>query len=618
MDELRSFYPSIQKHSTKIFCENAGGSQVPRQVIAAMNDYMVDSRAQPGSTNATSKIMTTNMQEVHRVMNIMLNNTDGKLIFGSSFTQLMYNLAHAMESEMDGASEIIIPTFSHESAVSPFERIAQSRNSAVKYWRLSADFRLDYEALIDQVTPNTRLVVLPHVSNVTGNIIDVKALCARIKTKCPAARVVVDGVAALPHCSIDVADMNVDAYGISMYKMTGMRTSVLYIKSDWLMKLENQNHYFFETSLEKKLELGGANFDTAASILGFRDYILDIAHCLGAHENSNHEFDRAIMMFVMERIEEHERLLVNTYDEIFDVPDEQVTQITDKTKPRVPIFSLKYHNYSHHIINTILNELGLVSSYGRYHCDRLINELNLDDQEGVLRMSWLHYNTCEEVRKVVGYLNMFKTAQSEFKYAVEPFELSQTILDSFDYLPADVYYESPRQRGFSLVDVDAFSIVGNMPFYQSQQYNNYNGNKTRDYKNIDARLLSDGAFKGMVQKFKILVGEHTGVFPSYIQVHQMRVHAASVADGSVTPVPEGVHQDGFNFVGIHVINRHNIVGGVTTVYDTDKTVLCQKILDAGQAAYVNDRSVWHHVSNIEKLDAEQSGWRDVFVFTTLN
>ena len=175
----------------------------------------------------------------------------------------------------NSSNNLIITDFNHEACVSSFERLFKQESLNVKTQSLN-NLTLDYKDIIDKVDDNTKLVILPHASNILGNIFDIQYLNRKIKDKNNKTKVLVDGVAFMPHDLIDVDLLDIDYYIVSFYKFCGLRISALYIKDKELKDIENQNHYFLDNTLEKKLEIGGINFENAISIIGLKDYLLEI------------------------------------------------------------------------------------------------------------------------------------------------------------------------------------------------------------------------------------------------------------------------------------------------------------------------------------------------------
>ena len=175
---MKKYFPSLLNNKNLIFCENAGGTQIPNQVIIQLNKFLENYYVQPGYNNLLSKNLSDNLKEVNNITDIILNNKNGKIIYGNSCSQLSLNLANGLKEYLCDEKEnnLIITNFNHESCVTPFERIFKKNNLNVKTISL-INFNLDYESIIEKVNDNTKLVILPHASNLLGNIIDIQYLC---------------------------------------------------------------------------------------------------------------------------------------------------------------------------------------------------------------------------------------------------------------------------------------------------------------------------------------------------------------------------------------------------------------------------------------------------------
>ncbi len=623
---MRRFFPSISKYKNYIFCDNAGGSQIPIQVINSFNKFIKDSYTQPYCNNIVSKSLTNDLKNINNITDTILNNKNGKVAYGTSCTQLMYNFANSMENHfVKSKGEIILPNFTHESCVTPFERIYNKNNLELKWWNLDKNtYNIDYEELLEMVNYNTSMVVLPHVSNIMGNILDIKYLNKEIKKINPKTQVLVDGVAYLPHDIIDVDDFGVDYYIVSFYKFCGLRISALYIKDpiyyDSIM--ENQNHNLYDNvspeNIGTKLELGGINFELASGILGLKDYFVDFAKEYDDNnENNCIRFDRELVTFVMNKIKSQESSFMKLLEP--NIRNNNEINIIESTElPKIPLYAFNMPNFNEKNVNLLLNELGLLTKNSTYHCDRLYDYLNIDKDKGLLRISLMHYNTLKEVVKVIECLNYFKKEKLDFDFIIDKgdkIEKTENIKNSFDNMKIDHYYDNKRSRAYSLVKVDnGLEIMGNIKFYQSLNYNNYNGNKLRDYDNIDSSLLKDVYFNSLVKTFTQQVNEKTKKMCKYIQVHQIRVYAENNISNLL---PEGIHQDGFNIVGIACVTRENVIGGLNNIYDANKNFLYSKQLDEGEMMILNDSKVYHDVTNIEIDKSINVGYRDIFVFTTI-
>jgi selenocysteine lyase/cysteine desulfurase len=620
---MRKYFPALLKYRNCIFCDNAGGSQVPKQVYNAFTEFLTNNYVQPYGNNILSQKITKSLEEIHYITNTILNNQKGQIAYGSSCSQLVYNLAHAMENELilEKNNEIILTDFSHEACVSPFERLAIKNDLKLHWWSLknskSNKYEINSTDLLSKVNENTKLVVIPHVSNILGNVIDVKELTKSIKEINNDTKVLVDGVAYLPHGIVDVDDYDVDYYVVSFYKFCALRVSALYVKDS--LSIKNQYHYFFDNEESiKKIEIGGANYESASSILGLRDYFMDLAKNYKYHYKI---FNRELVEFVMTKINNYEASLTDLF-KICTEDNYEIEIIECKESIKLPIFALRFKNYNENNVNLILNELGIICKNGTFYCNRLFDNLNICKQRGVLRISFMHYNTLDECKTIVSALNLFKKIESSFRFKLDykyKNQVSHILSKSFDNLSINKYYNIKKGRGFSLLKVDnldKLEIIGDLNFYQNESYNNYNGNVLRKYSNLSEDILDDELFKYLVQTFKEQVDKVSPVVTKYIQVHQTRVYANS---SSTNLVPKGIHQDGYNFIAISCINRKNIRRKLNNVYISDKTIkFYSTTLNAGEILILNDRKMFHDVTNIELNNLNEVGYTDIFVFTTIS
>ena len=611
----RKFFPSLKKYSNLIFCDNAGGSQIPIQVLNSTNKILINNYVQPNANNILSRKITDDFNNIKNITNIIFNNKkNGDLVFGSSASQLFYNLANSIDKSLILNKNIILPNFSHESCVCPFERIFKQNGSEGKWWEIKKkndNINLIYDDLLEKIDDKTSIIVLPHVSNILGNVLDIEFISKEIKAINSNIKILVDGVAYFPHDSIDINSYDIDFYCISFYKFCGLRVSTMFINN--LNSLNNQNHYFFNeeyfNNSSKKLEIGGWNFESASSILGLKDYFEEIL------DKKNITFNRNSYEEIMLNIKNHENKLTKKFYKNLKYNNE-IKLIELNENKKFPIFSIYFKNFKCYNVNLILNELGLICSNSTYYCDRLFDNLDLCKQNGVLRISLMHYNNIKEVNKICKLINMFKKYELNFTFSNYKYQPSLKLKDSFNYLEQDKYYNLPRYRAFSLINVidDIPKIIGNLKFFQSLNYNKFNGNNLRDYKNIDSNILNDSSFLKYINYFKNKIYLETKQVPEYIQIHQIRVNANL---DSTNLVPEGIHRDGFNLIGIVVIHRENINHGINNIYDKNKNIIYSKKLLDGDMVVVNDNDYYHDVTNISITDPNKIGYRDVFVFTSL-
>jgi hypothetical protein len=206
---------------------------------------------------------------------------------------------------------------------------------------------------------------------------------------------------------------------------------------------------------------------------------------------------------------------------------------------------------------------------------------------------------------------------TDFEYRVE--KLSHLDVEAFapffERLPRDPYVSGNyRRRRFSRFrgQPERLTRLEHKYFEQSSTVNKLAGGIKRDFAELEDDLLNLPEFQRLVAVFI----DATRIDPNAIEigVHQIRIVAEPGQQGE--PAPEGIHQDGFDFVGIFCIRRENVTGAETHLYTNpqQRPPLFAKELQPGEFVLVNDRTLYHYTSPIRPA-VDGQGIRDVFVMT---
>lgn len=183
---------------------------------------------------------------------------------------------------------------------------------------------------------------------------------------------------------------------------------------------------------------------------------------------------------------------------------------------------------------------------------------------------------------------------------------------SFDHLPPSPYADGEfRLRRYSRFSLEqgALHRLPSQAFVQDESINHFQGNVVRSYEEIDDNIVKNAAFVELFEHFQKMasVADNT-----QIEVHQLRIFADHK---SVEVAPEGVHQDGFDRIGIYVMQRHNIQGGNINVHlDKKSPALISHDFDKGEFVVLNDRRFFHSAQPIKPVDGDK-GYMDIFVLT---
>jgi hypothetical protein len=203
-----------------------------------------------------------------------------------------------------------------------------------------------------------------------------------------------------------------------------------------------------------------------------------------------------------------------------------------------------------------------------------------------------------------------------------PQESFQSFHHAWDDLPSDNFlsdgghYRFRRYSVFNWSYDKPLALLPHEPHFQSTYRNNMNGGINRDYEAFKASTL-ENSLLGNIINFVADKISFSGEKKWRIQAHQFRIQANAGEAGK--PTPEGIHRDGADFILIMVLGRHNITGGVNHIYDDAKRLVFGGVLEnAGDAVIVDDRKVWHGVSEVYPMDESQPAYRDVLVLTFHN
>ena len=207
---------------------------------------------------------------------------------------------------------------------------------------------------------------------------------------------------------------------------------------------------------------------------------------------------------------------------------------------------------------------------------------------------------------------LLHSSQEDF----QQFHQSWNDLPVDNFLSDGGHYRFRRYSVFNWSQAKALTLLPHEPHFQSTYRNNMNGGINRDYEAFKTSTLDNPLLKNIIQ-FVVDKISFGGEREWRIQAHQFRIQAN--ADEAGQPTPEGIHRDGADFILIMVLERHNITGGVNHIYDDGKRLAFGGILEnAGDAVLVDDRKVWHGVSEVYPLDENQLAYRDVLVLTFHN
>ncbi|MGH8273621.1 MAG: cysteine desulfurase-like protein [Gammaproteobacteria bacterium] len=396
IERVRRRFPALEQDW--VLMDNAGGAAVLDSVIKRMNEYMRTTPVQTGASYGLSQQAMARLEQATAETATLINADPGEIVFGPSSSALLSRLARAIASQLEPGDEIVVSQADHESNITPWARLAE-RGVTIRTWPVDvAAGRLDMNALEELLNDKTRLVCMGHTSNIYGAVEPVTEVAQRVHAA--GARLAVDGVAWAPHRIVDVQALDADFYVFSAYKVFGPHMGVLYGKAGELLKLDNLNLEFLgRDAVPYKLQPGGYSYEAAYGFGAVLDYMLEKA--------PSGETPRDKLAAAWLALSAHEsRLAGKLLDYLHSHPGITIHGPKEAAvESRLPIVSFSVAGKDSAEIVKAVDAAKIGIRYGHFHARRLIEHLGLMPQNGVVRVSMAHYNTLEEVDRLIAALD---------------------------------------------------------------------------------------------------------------------------------------------------------------------------------------------------------------------
>ncbi len=427
---IRSQFPALA--SGAVFFDNPGGTQVARPVVERMNDYLLHHNANHGGAFKTSVESDAILHEAHAALADLLGAASpDEIIFGANMTTLTFAVSRALGKLLSPGDEIVVTRLDHDANVSPWLLLAEDTGAMIRWVDLrEADCTLDMSDFEAQITDRTKIVACGYASNAVGAINDVKTIVRMAHAA--GALCFVDAVQYVPHGPTDVRDLDCDFLVCSAYKFFGPHVGALYGKYDLLNRLraykvrpaDNQPPYKFET--------GTQNHEGIAGTLGAVEYFEWVGKTLGAGKSqiladprsgakgtnpksqtadaqspvANYS-RRETLVRAMNVLAEYERELGGyLIQRLQTIPGLKIWGITDPAQShrRVPTVSFTLEGWRPRQIAERLAAEDIYVWDGNFYALAVTERLGLEAKGGLLRVGLAHYNTREEVDKLIGAL----------------------------------------------------------------------------------------------------------------------------------------------------------------------------------------------------------------------
>jgi cysteine desulfurase family protein (TIGR01976 family) len=401
---VRSQFPSLAQTvngQPATFFDGPGGTQVPQRVIDAITNYLKESNANTCGAYATSRRTDAMIAGARAAMADFFNCEPDEIVFGQNMTSLTFALSRAFGRELGPGNEIVVTHLDHDADISPL-RALEERGAAVRFVDINtADCTLDMNDLARKISGHTRLVAVGYASNGVGTINNVKEVIRLARES--GALTYIDAVHYAPHGPIDVRALDCDFLVCSAYKFFGPHMGVLYGKREHLKRLRPYKVRALTNDIPFRWEWGTLNHECIAGIAACVEYLAD----LGRHANPSVQSRRAALLAAYEAIQQHERALAERLiGGLLNIPGLKLYGISDPKRfhQRCPTIAVRIEGHTPLELATRLGERGFFTWDGNYYALNLTERLDVEKTGGFLRIGIAHYNTMEEVERLLAAL----------------------------------------------------------------------------------------------------------------------------------------------------------------------------------------------------------------------
>lgn len=397
VEKIRSDFPILSREvngKPLVYLDNGASAQKPQVVIDAVNQaYSMEYANVHRGLHYLSNLATDKYEAVRGTIARFLNApSESEIVINSGTTEGINTVAYGWAMpRMQPGDEIILSVMEHHANIVPWHFLRERQGVVLKWIDVDASGALDPQAVIDAITPRTKLIAITHLSNVLGTKVDVKSITAAAHEK--GVAVLVDGSQAAVHMPVDVADLGCDFYAITGHKLYGPSGSgAIYMKSERMAEMQP---FIGGGDMIREVTKDTVTYNDPPMM--FEAGTPGIVQTIGLGVALNY-----MMSLGMDNIAAHE-------DRLRDYAVSKLgglnwLQVQGTTADKAAIFSMTLDGAAHaHDISTILDKKGVAVRAGHHCAGPLMEHLGVT---ATCRASMGLYNTEGEIDTLVDALEL--------------------------------------------------------------------------------------------------------------------------------------------------------------------------------------------------------------------
>jgi cysteine desulfurase family protein (TIGR01976 family) len=404
---VRAQFPSLQLRvngHAAAFLDGPAGTQVPRQVMDAIQNYLLSSNANTCGAFETSRRTDALIASARTAIADFFNCDKDEVVFGQNMTTITFALSRAIGRELQTGDEIVVTTLDHDANVAPWRALEEKGVIIRRVDICETDCTLDLDDLKRKITPRTKLVAVGYASNAVGTINPVAEITKVAHSV--GALMFVDAVHYAPHGPIDVRALDCDFLVCSPYKFFGPHMGTLYGKREHLLRFRPYKVRPAPDSLPDRWETGTQVQELIAGIGAAVDYIAE----LGKRCDPSARDRRGALQAAYRATRQHEiALLAQLIPGLLGIPGLRFFGISDPKRfsERCSTVSVRLANHTPTETAKFLGDRGIFTWDGNYYALNLTERLGVEQTGGLLRIGLVHYNTADEVERLLAALREF-------------------------------------------------------------------------------------------------------------------------------------------------------------------------------------------------------------------
>jgi cysteine desulfurase family protein (TIGR01976 family) len=404
---VREQFPSLQlkvNGQQAAFLDGPAGTQVPRQVMDAVQKYFLEANANTYGAFLTSRRTNEMIDDARAAMADLFNCAPEEVIFGQNMTTITLGVARAIGRELKPGDEILLTILDHDANYSPW-KVLEEKGILIRTVDIhESDCTLDLEDLKNKLNAKTKLVAVGYASNIVGTINPIAEITKLAHAV--GAMIYVDAVHYAPHGPIDVKALDCDFLVCSPYKFFGPHMGTLYGKKEHLERFKPYKVRPATDSVPECWETGTQVQELIAGIFAAVEYIAE----LGRHCDPSTKSCREALLAAYRSTVAYERALVTKLIAgLLAIPGLQFFGITEPQRfgQRCSTVSFRLPKGTPTDAATFLGERGIFTWDGNFYALNLTERLGVEKLGGVLRVGLVHYNTADEVDRLLTALHEF-------------------------------------------------------------------------------------------------------------------------------------------------------------------------------------------------------------------